>query len=1253
MAAATGNFKAAAVAATVKDFRQKLVQGARKDVEKLADNVTSLTDPQRWMIGSTHLSSQQEQALIKATERRASLAGDILTDVDRVARVDDARMAVIAANTYEELINGVMKSVQSSILDLDNSGNKFFRIPSEENPVTNTEAISIALGKQDGSLFASEKSAKGWATKRLNMTDYTIEQQGNGYYINVRKDLPENLDNFKNIPMSLNDTNPVSFANSIIGIARSPEHTLSQSNTFARKQVVHGTQKLFELYREMAQPLADLSKDELKDMKYIFSANRDFVDKVTGERGMFYNSISEFEQAFHSKFNRLPSEKQIDAYNAYVQMNDLDFVLRDAGWQRDKIRIGLSNFSINYRYITNEPNNAGPVSSPLEFEGKVVSEIPFFNERPTTVMFYDNGVNATVFKNTKYQPQQVKKMIEDYRNKGYQLIQVADSNLRVPNHDGEKGVGFIVAKDFKNDRVSVINNYRPGGHVMNRYEHYAKQGRIEDGFSGKYYIGDTAIFSAPTEKELKKRVDAFNKAREALKANKTDKEIEDIIGPSLGMDVKDFKRLFKKRKNAKGETVPALNLNIPVVGTKSGQRTTDVVKYNDMFPNEFNDLVNNPHNLYTEIDRTFSGERDSSNLPVIREENNMVMHIDDGELLDPFETLSRAAYNVMDLQLKRDYTLKSSNDWIEQFSDILEPSLSDMSRNPIKNLYNPVYKRGADKLTKRNAELARKQIIRFMGALNREETTFEYLKAKVANVAFETGGTKGLKIAENWLLPAVKDPLTFTRSIAFHAKLGLFNAQQFFVQAQNAITALAISPVHGFKGTMVYPLMRAAQINPAHLDHLSNIATKLGWKKDEFLEMYDLFDRSGWGIVAGDVGVLDDIANPKIFESTTGKVLDAGAAIFAEGEKVGRLSAFATAYREVRAQKPIGTLSRLDRAKILDRADNLTINMSAANNAVWQRGMAAIPMQFLAYQARLTEAYLGKKLTAGEKARMFAVNSLMYGIPTAVGGAVGVWPVYESIKSYLINNNIDYNEGALEGIVQGLPGMIFGKMGMEIDPGSRYGAGGATVLRDTMTADTPLAGIAEAMIGPSGNMMTDLLGGAVAPGLKAMFGLIDGNSDVYDLSPDMLIDATKEISSVNNGLKLWYAVNTGKWLTKKGATVDDVSANEALFMAMTGIQTDRISDTFTKIELLNDAKGYRQEVQDLVLKEFRRAALHPEAHQEYMQKAWAHANAGGLTPKEFMQVIRRALRELGDTQVDSVYRKFEEMQLQKQQQGNQ
>jgi hypothetical protein len=107
---------------------------------------------------------------------------------------------------------------------------------------------------------------------------------------------------------------------------------------------------------------------------------------------------------------------------------------------------------------------------------------------------------------------------------------------------------------------------------------------------------------------------------------------------------------------------------------------------------------------------------------------------------------------------------------------------------------------------------------------------------------------------------------------------------------------------------------------------------------------------------------------------------------FNAGEGYARLVSFDIARREYMVANPGSAWWTDDSlAKIIERQDDLTQNMTKANVANWQRGWKSIPTQFIQYQVKLmmniVQSLLGNKrvFTRAEAARLLVAHTLVMG----------------------------------------------------------------------------------------------------------------------------------------------------------------------------------------------------------------------------------------------------------------------------------
>ena len=212
------------------------------------------------------------------------------------------------------------------------------------------------------------------------------------------------------------------------------------------------------------------------------------------------------------------------------------------------------------------------------------------------------------------------------------------------------------------------------------------------------------------------------------------------------------------------------------------------------------------------------------------------------------------------------------------------------------------------------------------------------------------------------------DFVTTMRKLAFHKKLGLFNPKQLFLQGSAVVATLSIAPRHGLRAGRALPgmIMGLFIENPDHIRALGKKMSRIsGWDAGEFADMMDSYKKSGFATMQGDLAYIDDIkpsrqrfggGRVRRGARATGDFLsNQGTVFYKSGESINRSMAYATAWSEWKARNPGAKLSRRAETDILQRAKNLTTNMTRDSNAAWQRGGLSMATQFMGYQARFME----------------------------------------------------------------------------------------------------------------------------------------------------------------------------------------------------------------------------------------------------------------------------------------------------------
>jgi hypothetical protein len=409
--------------------------------------------------------------------------------------------------------------------------------------------------------------------------------------------------------------------------------------------------------------------------------------------------------------------------------------------------------------------------------------------------------------------------------------------------------------------------------------------------------------------------------------------------------------------------------------------------------------------------------------------------------------------------------------------------------------------------------------------------------------------------------------------------------------------------------------------------------TNWGWKPGQFTESFDALQRSGFWNVGGEYSMVDQFFAPKMITGGTEKFLDAGTVFFREGELMTRLAAWQSAYLEFRAAKPTAKLKDSDIKAMIARADLMTVNMSRASNASFQQGILSVPTQFLSYPIRLAEQMLGKRLTADEKARAFLTYGLAYGIPVTAGIGVGVWPVFESFRTKLLEKGIDYDDSALKQLfMDGLPAMMLEAItGTKYDLGSRFGPGGSPIIKNLFEGK-----YLETMFGASGSVIKDAVKVSAPFYYWAISAMNPSDTETYPITVSDLIDVGSVVSTGNQVRIFYNAVFAGEYVTRNNMEVSSkITAAQGFLMAISGTKPQEINDMWSQYASTRHLREHQNAAEKQAIKFFRlgidAASEGKDAQSiEYFKKAKAHMIMGGFRPDQFAGVMTKAMNGYED-----------------------
>ena len=487
--------------------------------------------------------------------------------------------------------------------------------------------------------------------------------------------------------------------------------------------------------------------------------------------------------------------------------------------------------------------------------------------------------------------------------------------------------------------------------------------------------------------------------------------------------------------------------------------------------------------------------------------------------------------------------------WFNTFADDLPANVRTMTPDAAfrymlnnKGMYIGTSKRLA------TAEKVQDYIVAQMNIPTKEEKQYLGFMRMISETLEDKAGGKAVsKLGAT--LRATKDYPTWARTIAFHSFFA-FNPVQFFMQGMNAFNAIAISPLHGIKSAKASSLYSLALFsdqediwrNVAKVNNLTNLG--LGMKEDEFVEVVRAIRRTGlmdginttslYGAEVGKYG---------IFNKVSRRAGDTSAAFFNAGEGYSRLVSFDIARREFISANP-GTAWWTDDnlAKIIERQDSLTQNMTRANTASWQQGWKSIPTQFVQYQVKLMmniiQSLLGnpRAFTQKEAAQLLITHTLVMGTAGAF-----LWPFRDLVTEVLPEDmseeqRITVQQGVVAGAIAALTdGEAKLALGSRFNTFKYY----EDIIKGLLD---PEKSFLEVAAGPSGFAALRLLGG-VGEGLQI---ISKAPMTVDTLQAAMMEMGKGSFSFINNAQKARIAMaNYNQVQSSSGASMFRVTDTEA------------------------------------------------------------------------------------------------------------
>jgi hypothetical protein len=1247
--AATGNVKEAAVFKVADDIIEGMAETTPDVTRRILSDLPEFFQT---------MAREIQAAPGSMREAAVRLANATATQGAKLTRLMAEQGGVTRVGTREALEAGV-RAIQK---DLENqfpglNGSYINASAPLRDPVTNTLHVQFKFGDQNAGYFLDRETAHMSAT--LNkLTNYEVKGDGRGFYVAIEKPFKE-TDNI--VRDGLIETGQTDTPTSLFGMftkGRTPDDTLSKLQNENRKISTYVPQSFLEFVKDTSENIRAMrkgvteldaqgnrvsanlfgNKKRMREWERVVKLGRTLDDKDNpGMKGYFYKSPMEFEEAFQQNIGRMPSQVETAAYFEHVRLHEIDRVLRASADYRNKSRVGTEKH--NFGFIDEE----GKVVRSPDFEGVRRSKLPLGSEG--VIMIVGKTLKETQVKQVDGLSKALAKELKDGVKEGrLQVIEVYAPEHRVfEGIAGDARVRWVVTNSLETKPLSWNDQVprRGGGHWEYDYDFYIKQAKMhEEPFKNiirKWYEGDTTVMPMSIRAQGVEVSKHLDEVRKLLKAGKT-KDAEAYAKANLHVAPKEVLSWFKPSMLNGKKKPPRLNLDEPIQLVPKDKMIVDIdntlkARHGAAFRDGTTRGSLNKQNQVQ-----FTGERDSYELTTLVDNGTRGKPLyawEPAKMVDPMPMMNRALQRIVNSRFMDDYKTFSVEHWIKEAENFLDVNKADLRANPYFHFHNPRFLNGAPQDKVDALKGAHYQIEQLIGKPTTLDAQLHSVSQKLVDSIYERVGGRAALLTDA-ALSKTKDPYTYARSMAFHAKLGLFNWVQLLVQMQSMahITAVA-GPRMAVSGSAasVAALLVRRNMSPEIMKFYDDALVKMSypgmvaWKPGEFTEAIRTLDQTGFRHVQmGPLAMIDDAANPRIVQGAVGNFLDAGTGFFRTGEKAVRNVAWFSAYKEFRRDNPTKRITNQVRNQILNRADDLYVNMSRASNSALHKGIFSIPFQFLTYQLRLMEQMLpfaGKRLTTAEKARVYAVYGGLYGFPVATN-VTGV-PFGDFIRKAALENNVDVHESWIQGALDGLPSMVLSLVtGKQYNVGDRFGIQGFETLREFTRGDRPwweLAG------GAAFSTLRDTFGHSDGF-VQAMFSAIRGDGE-FDFQLEDFVDPFKAISTVNNAWRGLAAIHTGRWMSRKEIYLSDVSAANAFFMTAVGLQPQQVADMHLMSWAMKDQKELEEHVTKQFVLEFRRGldarkVGNLEQANAYMKRAFVYLHIGGLRQDMWPAAISRA-----------------------------
>ena len=981
--------------------------------------------------------------------------------------------------------------------------------------------VEFTIGKKGGTGWVREADAQRHA-EGLGFSDARVVAGEDGqFFVKLNRNMPET-----GVYTNVLNVKTRSVIKRFLGGARERSDevlaNLAQRSEGARNRIINDVVRT--LWKDVQVDPA--SKERLANLWQV------------GENQGKWWSLDEANALYQRTYRRDISQREWAAYQGLRKINDIEYLIRNDVMWKEKVIRGVESGSIDL----------GPNQMPISSVNMIVDE-------NFTKGMKGRGLNVS--DGTQYTKELDAAEIERLKNDGFVRVQLENPHIAP---DGSQVHTLIVRRtDLRREALKREQlAYRAGGHRIYQEKYFVKQTKRGTQPDGEEFFDNPNTYMVGTKAEAQEWANVMNQLRIAVRDNPGVDEtvLDEIIGGRVGYPTgAQFK-----------------------AGVEAGTYRTDF-EFTNLFDRELPKEYDNTTSAFVNLDEDGTTQFMRTHGRLYYSQKGQTGLVDwQGEqapTLDAWASTNRAFLNIANLSSFHDYKLSSVDRWVNTFGRYIEdnPKLTNNMQRFLEGKPNA----GAQRDGVLQALQDQRDIIkRNLGWKTEADMAMQEQSRRLAEWVMGTDPSSLRHGASRAVINFMSDnnPLQFMRGLAFDLKLGMFSPVQLFLQAGTLMSMAAIDLPGALKGVQSAGLLRAfLMFKGDDLKFLDGAIAKNLHKVAGFEDVDDFKAFMGSAKTSGffsinDSHTLINAMGPdsayNITKNNVDKVRQAGRFFFNEGEMANRLTAWRSAWERVKADTPdIDAITPEDFLnRVAGRAEDLSMSMSRTSQAWWQQGLASIPTQFFAYQARMLEAMAGAftgngRFTKAESWRLILSQAFLFGtagIPIApaisdiIKEKTGAAPDVGTPLGFIDRGFMDAAWNAVTGSDMlisdrlGTGGWLTDTVG-ELFGMSKYG--------ETNTFDV----LGGATYSISADLAADIL-----PILK--YSLHEaGGTAVEPLTERAVTNLARNITSVSTALKARAIINYGEFINNSGkVTVDNVPDSAALGVILFGAQPGKTED---------------------------------------------------------------------------------------------